>query len=270
MERIAVYGKGGIGKSVIATNLSASFALSGKRVLHIGCEPKHDSAVRLMDSESPPRTVLEVLGEKPASVSFGDIISTARLGIECCESGGPLPGVGCAGRGVARTLEFLEELDLFARRKYDAVMFDVLGDVVCGGFAAPLRAGFAQKVFIVTSEEPMSLYAANNICQAVRTYGSNGVVLGGLIGNLRDNSADREALEMFATIINTRLLAVIERDDQIIRSEREGKTLVELAPETETARTFERLSGEILALNPESLEPPDPMSETEFFRFIKE
>lgn len=268
LERIAIYGKGGVGKSVVATNLSASWALAGRRVLHVGCDPKHDSSVRLLDSDQPVRTMLDMLGQQARGLTGRDVINVGRLGIDCCESGGPEPGVGCAGRGVARTLEFLEEIDLFETGGYDTVMYDVLGDVVCGGFAAPLRAGFAQKVFIVSSEEPMSLYAANNISKAVRIYEENGVVLGGLIANLRNSDAPRGPIEVFASLLNTRVLTYVPRDELIIEAERQLMTVVEHAPDSQTAAVFGALARDLIELDPASIALPNPLTDAEFFRFI--
>ena len=166
MERIAVYGKGGVGKSVVATALSVWYAQQGRAVLHVGCDPKQDSALRLTDG-ARLRSVLETLADHPQLTSVDSVLHEGRYGIRCCESGGPEPGVGCGGRGVARTLELLGELEVISGGQYDVVMFDVLGDVVCGGFAAPLRRGFAEKVVIVVSEEPMAMFAANNIARAI-------------------------------------------------------------------------------------------------------
>lgn len=269
MEKIAIYGKGGIGKSVVATNLSAYYALTGKRVLHIGCDPKTDSSLRLIDSNVPIKTVLEVIGDNPTAASSEEIINVGRLGVECCESGGPPPGQGCGGRGVARTIEFLEEMEILSIGKYDVVIFDVLGDVVCGGFAAPLRAGFAQKVLIVTSEEPMSLFATNNISKAIGTYSHNGVVLGGLIANLKSNSVSPDFLKRFAKTLNTRILAFISRDNFILEAERYRKTIIEYAPKSRSSKIFEKLAKSVLNINPESIELPTPMSENEFFEYIK-
>jgi nitrogenase iron protein NifH len=268
LERIAIYGKGGIGKSVVATNLSTCYAQRDLKVLHVGCDPKHDSSVRLMPAGAPVRTVLDMLGDRPRGIRGEDVINIGRLGIACCESGGPEPGVGCAGRGVARTLEFLQDQDVFRAGGYDVVMFDVLGDVVCGGFAAPLRAGFAQKVLIVTSEEPMSIYAANNICKAVRTYQENGVVLAGLVANLRNNDADREALDVFASVINTRVLACIPRDETIPQAEEAMTSLVEFAPESPAAGIFRDLADTILSTSPDDLPPPNPLTDDELLRYI--
>jgi len=266
-EALAVYGKGGIGKSVVATNLSACFAVRDLKVLHVGCDPKHDSALRLAVPERSVRLVLDLLGDRSRGLRGRDVITRGRLGIDLCESGGPEPGVGCAGRGVARTLEFLKEENVFGG--YDVTVFDVLGDVVCGGFAAPLRAGFARKVLIVTSEEPMSIYAANNIARAVRTYQENGVVLAGLVGNLRRNDDDAvELLQVFAAALGTRLLVCLQRDESIQQAERALLTLVEHAPESPLAADLKKLADEILALDPDQVPPPRPLQDDEILRFI--
>lgn len=269
MEKVAVYGKGGIGKSVIATSLSASYAMSGKRVLHIGCDPKHDSAIRLVDEGTTIRTVLDILKNNPDSVSDPDILTEGRHGIQCCESGGPQPGVGCGGRGVARMIETLDEMEILESDQYDVAIFDVLGDVVCGGFAAPLRDRFAQKVFIVISEEPMALFAANNIASAVHVYRRNGVVLAGLVVNLRSHEARIKPLERFARRLNTRLLTVIERDELIMEAERNQKTIVEYAPESKAAQAMVQLGQILLDIQVSEIPLPTPMKDDEFFKFMR-
>ncbi len=266
MERIAIYGKGGIGKSVIATNISMCLAVQGRSVLHVGCDPKHDSAVRLLESAQPPRTVLDMLGDGRRNVSPEQIINRGRRGITCIESGGPEPGVGCAGRGVARTLEVMASLGMFQDKRYEVCVFDVLGDVVCGGFAAPLREGFARKVVIVTSEEAMSLYAANNICKAVRTYAENGVTLAGLVANLHDAARGAEEVEAFARLINTSVLATLSRDPKIQRAERAMTTMVEREPNGKLAALFDGLARKLLSLRADRLPLPEPLEEGEFFR----
>jgi nitrogenase iron protein NifH len=269
VQRIAVYGKGGIGKSVTATCLSACFARDGMKVLHVGCDPKRDSAVRLMEGGVKVRTVLEVLGDDPTAVSAGDIINVGRMGIHCCEAGGPKPGLGCGGRGVARTIEFLDEMEVIGSGTYDAVVFDVLGDVVCGGFAAPLRQGFAEKILVVLSEEPMALYAANNICRAVQVYGQNGVVLAGLVANLRSAAVDRAKLERFAAALSTRILAFIPRDETIQAAERRRMTVVEYAPGSESARCFAGLAETVRAIDPAAVPGPTPMEDEAFYAFME-
>ena len=268
--QIAIYGKGGIGKSVVATSLSACFATKGMGVLHIGCDPKSDSAMRLMDGYAKVPTVLQVLGDDATSISTENIIHEGRLGIQCCEAGGPPPGLGCGGRGVARTLEFLEDMEVIESGNYGAVLFDVLGDVVCGGFAAPLRQGFAEKIFIVLSEEPMSIYAANNISRAVEVYEPNGVVLGGLVLNVRDNDAvNIEMIEAFADRLSTRIVGRIPRDPMIMEAERKRKTVVEYAPESPAALAFRTLADRIIAMEGEEFHTPTPMEDEEFHKFME-
>jgi nitrogenase iron protein NifH len=268
MLRIAIYGKGGVGKSVVATNLSALLAQAGKAVLHVGCDPKHDSAVRLLQDGARLRTVLEVLGDSATVASQEAIVQVGRLGIHCCESGGPQPGLGCGGRGVARMLEYMDEAELLEAGHYDAVIFDVLGDVVCGGFAAPLRLGFADQVVIVTSEEPMALYAANNIARAVVAYHGNGVTLAGLVANLRGGDTLPEKLDEFAAHLSTRILATIPRDPKILESERRRRTVVEHTPESPSSVAFHGLLQAIQGLRPARSPLPTPMPDEDFYRFI--
>ena len=169
MIKIAVYGKGGIGKSTVTANLSAAFASMGKRVIQIGCDPKADSTINLLGGKPllPVMNYMRDMEKDPETLE--DISKTGFGNILCIETGGPTPGLGCAGRGIIATFQLLEELELFETYKPDIVMYDVLGDVVCGGFAAPIREGYAEEVLIVTSGEKMALYAANNIYQAVKT-----------------------------------------------------------------------------------------------------
>ena len=170
MLKVAIYGKGGIGKSTVTSNLAAAFAMRGKRVIQIGCDPKADSTINLLGGE-PLRPVMNYMreeDEEPEELS--DIAKEGFGGILCIETGGPTPGLGCAGRGIIATFQLLEDMDLFEQYQPDVVLYDVLGDVVCGGFAAPIREGYAEKVLIVTSGEKMALYAANNISSAVRNF----------------------------------------------------------------------------------------------------
>ncbi len=269
-KKIAVYGKGGVGKSVVATNLSACLAGLGNKVIHIGCDPKSDSAVRLMEGNVRPRTVLEVLGDELSPESADQVINRGRLGIDLCESGGPPAGLGCGGRGVARTLEYFDDVELLSSGLYDIAVFDVLGDVVCGGFAAPLRKGFGDRVFIVVSEEPMAMYAANNIAQALLVYRRNGVVLGGLIGNAKDDSdQSRQILEDFASRLSTRLVGWIPRDRAVLTAERKRRTVVEYDPQAPASLAFTRLADAVLALGTEDSPPPTPMEPEEFFAYLE-
>ncbi len=269
MEKIAFYGKGGIGKSTVSTNVTAVLARSGKQVLHVGCDPKHDSSMPFLEPASV-RTVIDTIFEvRAGELTPEHIVLPGRLGVHCVESGGPEPGVGCGGRGVSRMFELLDELGILDETRYDAAVFDVLGDVVCGGFAAPLRRGFARKVVIVSSEEIMSYYAANNICKAVGHYRDNGVALLGIVFNLRDNRTRRQELEAFAKSLSTRVLAVLPRERRVRQAEVAGLTLVEHAPRTAMARTLKSLTQTLLHTPPESCAEPTPMDDAAFREFVR-
>jgi len=270
MENIVIFGKGGIGKSTIAANLSAVYARKGSKVLHVGCDPKHDSTVSLVSG-----ALIETFMEKHARV-FGvrdrgalkaeDILTRGRLGIDCIEAGGPEPGVGCAGRGISLMLESFEELGIMKGGRYDIGMFDVLGDVVCGGFAAPLRKGFAEKIVIVVSEELMALYAANNIAKSVRTYSSNGVYLAGLVANLKDGEADRGRVNRFARIIGTRVLEFVPRDPAVRKAEMARReTTVERFPDAPFSKSIRSLADKIAKVRKERCPVPKPMDDKRFY-----
>jgi len=183
MRRFAFYGKGGIGKSTISASVSFALAKRGQRVLHVGCDPKHDSSLVLLEDPAKLKTVVDLQFGRGDELTRDDLVMAGTAGIHCVESGGPTPGQGCGGRAVARAFDLFERIGLEDPATYDVAVYDVLGDVVCGGFAAPLRRGFAQKVVIVASDEPMALFAANNIARAVVTYGANGAVLAGMVAN---------------------------------------------------------------------------------------
>ena len=191
MRKIAIYGKGGIGKSTTTSNLSAALSHMGYRVMQVGCDPKADSTKGLMGGKRIP-TVLEQLRAKGEALTLEDVVFRGYNGVLCVESGGPTPGVGCAGRGIISAFEKLADLEAFETYQPDIVIYDVLGDVVCGGFAMPIRDGYAREVFIVSSGEMMALYAANNIAQAVRNFAGRGYArLGGLILNARNTENER-------------------------------------------------------------------------------
>ena len=193
MKKIAIYGKGGIGKSTTTSNLSAALSFLGYKVMQIGCDPKSDSTKNLMKGKFIP-TVLKVMEEKGDDVDLEDIVFEGFNGVLCVEAGGPTPGVGCAGRGIIAAFEKLEELNAFEVYEPDIVIYDVLGDVVCGGFSMPIRNGFAKDVYIVTSGEMMAMYAATNISSAVNQFKSRGYArLKGLILNAK-NVKDEEEL----------------------------------------------------------------------------
>ncbi len=228
MLKIAVYGKGGIGKSTMTSNLAAAFAVRGKRVIQIGCDPKADSTMNLLGGQLL-EPVMNYMRENDADPeSFDEIAREGFGGVLCIETGGPTPGLGCAGRGIIATFNLLEDLRLFETWKPDVVLYDVLGDVVCGGFAAPIREGYAEKVLIVTSGEKMALYAANNINTAVKNFEDRGYArVAGIILNHRNVERETEKVQAFADEHGLRIVAEIPRSDDIIRFEDEGKTVIE-------------------------------------------
>jgi nitrogenase iron protein NifH len=263
IEKIVFLGKGGIGKSTILSNLSTIYAQLGRRVLFVGCDPKRDATMLLTSRIDIPTVVDQLILRN--EVRAQDVLLRGRSGIDCIEAGGPEPGVGCAGRGIARMLEFFKETDLFAERRYDIVLFDLLGDIVCGGFATPLRRGFGQKVFIVVSDELMSLYAANNIARAVLNCAPNGVVLGGLVVNLKDASADEKMIARFARLLGTKVVATFHRDPLLRKAEFKRLTIAEYAPRSATTATLRRLARAILRIDPRKLRPPTPLDDRSFY-----
>ena len=247
MIKIAVYGKGGIGKSTIASNVSAAFALQGKRVLHIGCDPKADSTINLLGGE-PLRPVMNYMREEDEEPEkLEDISKEGFGGVLCIETGGPTPGLGCAGRGIIATFQLLEDLKLFETWKPDVVLYDVLGDVVCGGFAAPIREGYAEKVLIVTSGEKMALYAANNISSAVRNFEDRSYArIFGIVLNHRNVENETEKVNAFAKKNNIPVVGEIPRSDEIIRWEDQGKTVIEGDENSEISEKFFALARKLL------------------------
>jgi nitrogenase subunit NifH len=263
MEKIAFLGKGGIGKSTILANVSVLYSRMGRRVLHVGCDPKHDSSILFTHGLEVPTVVDQIVSH--GRIREQEVLLTGREGIDFIEAGGPEPGVGCAGRGIAKTLEFLESSGLLERRRYDVVLFDLLGDIVCGGFGTPLRKGFGRKVVIVVSEELLSLYAANNIARAVVNTASNGVVLAGLVANLRDDDADVAMIERFALALGTRVLAVLRRDPAFRVAEYERLTLAEHDPGSESVERMSRLASAILEIDPGRVAVPTPLADRVFY-----
>ena len=261
MRKLAFYGKGGIGKSTVTCNLSILFARTGLRVLQIGCDPKADSSYSLVSGDV--HTVMErwlEVGEEELTLS--QCLLSGREGVDCLEVGGPTPGAGCGGRGITKAFELIGPAMLDDR--YDSILFDVLGDVVCGGFSVPMRRGYAEEVYIVTSGEGRALFAANNICWAVRKNARSGARLGGLIGNLRGIEGERELLEGFAAKIGSSVVGFIPRDEAIIVAERDRQTVLEFAPESPASRAFEELFGELCSPRDRAPRPPTPLSRQEF------
>ena len=237
MKKIAIYGKGGIGKSTVVSNMSAALAQMGYTVMQIGCDPKSDSTRTLMGGVRIP-TVLETMRDKD-HVTLEDIVQKSACGVYCVESGGPVPGVGCAGRGIITAFEKLEELDAYEVYKPDVIFYDVLGDVVCGGFAMPIRGGYADEVCIVTSGEMMALYAAANISHAVQSFGKRGyATLRGLILNGKGIENEDELVAKAAEEIGTEVIRKVPRDPMVQKAEDLGKTVVEAFPDCEISRVF--------------------------------
>ena len=228
MQKIAIYGKGGIGKSTVTSNLAAALATLGKRVIQIGCDPKADSTVNLLGGEplTPVMNFIRDFDREPETI--GEISKVGFGNVLCIETGGPTPGLGCAGRGIITTFSLLEELELFETYQPDFVLYDVLGDVVCGGFAAPIREGYAEKVLIVTSGEKMALYAANNINNAVKNFADrNYAAVRGIVMNRRAVENEEEKVRKFADDNNLEIVADIPRSNDIIHYEDMGKTVIE-------------------------------------------
>ena len=212
MRKLAIYGKGGIGKSTTTSNLSAALSMLGLKVMQIGCDPKADSTKNLMGGNFIP-TVLEVMNKKGDNITLEDIVFEGFNGVLCVEAGGPTPGVGCAGRGIIAAFEKLAELNAFEVYQPDIVIYDVLGDVVCGGFSMPIRNGYADEVYIVTSGEMMSMYAASNISTAVNQFKNRGYAsLKGLILNAKNVENEYELVQKLATEINSTIYHYIPRD----------------------------------------------------------
>ena len=244
MKKIAFYGKGGIGKSTTAANVSAAFSETGKTVCQIGCDPKNDST-RLLLGEICRQTVLDYVRDYGEETLTADkIIHKGFNGVKCIEAGGPEPGVGCAGRGIIVALEKLKELDIL--KEDETVLYDVLGDVVCGGFAVPIREGYATDIYIVSSGELMSLYAANNIAKGIKKFATRGKVrLGGIIGNSRNIDKEKLLLEEFAEKLNSRLIAYIPRDVVVNQAEVRRKTVIEHSPTSTQANIYRQLANDI-------------------------
>ena len=259
-KHIAIYGKGGIGKSTIVSNLAASYS-PDKKVLVIGCDPKADTTRTLVGQRSP--TILDILKEKK-SAQEEDVLFSGYGGVMCAESGGPEPGVGCAGRGVIVAMKLLETLEVL-NQDPDVIIYDVLGDVVCGGFAVPLREDYADEVYIVTSGEYMALYAANNISKGIKKLKGN---LGGIICNCRGISREVEIVEEFARRIGTRVIGVIPRSELVQQSEIDAKTVMEKFPESEQAEKYRKLS--VTILDNDNFVIPQPMDAEEFDAFFRE
>jgi nitrogenase iron protein NifH len=258
MRQIAFYGKGGIGKSTTSQNTLAAMAEQGQRIMIVGCDPKADST-RLMLHSKAQTSVLQLAAELGAveDVELDQVLQIGYRGVKCVESGGPEPGVGCAGRGIITAINFLEEEGAY--EDLDFVSYDVLGDVVCGGFAMPIREGKAQEIYIVCSGEMMAMYAANNIARGVLKYAqSGGVRLGGLICNSRNTDREIELIEALAAKLNTQMIHFIPRDNVVQHAELRRMTVNEYAPDSQQAQEYAQLADKII--NNKNLTIPTPIS----------
>ncbi len=256
-RQIAFYGKGGIGKSTISSNLAAAYAESGHKVMVVGCDPKADCTRNLRGDVDIP-TVLDVLREKGgAKMELAEIIGGKKIDVDeivyegykrvlCVEAGGPEPAVGCAGRGIIVAVDLLKRLGVY-EEDLDLIIYDVLGDVVCGGFGMPLRQGLADNVFIVTSADYLAIYAANNICKGIERHaGRKGSPLGGIVYNVRGAIDDPELVGEFAGGVGSEVVGAIPNDPLIAASELYGKTVIEYMPDSPIADRFRELAGVIL------------------------
>lgn len=244
IKQIAIYGKGGIGKSTTTSNISAALAVAGYKVMQFGCDPKSDSTNTLRGGKYIP-TVLDTLREK-TKVTPEEVVYTGFNGVYCVEAGGPAPGVGCAGRGIITAVQLLKQLHVFEELDLDIVIFDVLGDVVCGGFAVPVREGIAEHVFTVSSSDFMAVYAANNLFKGIKKYSnSGGALLGGIIANSINAQYGRSIIDDFALQTSTNIIEYVPRSITVTQSELQGKTTIEAAPFSEQAQVYKRLAEKI-------------------------
>ena len=246
MRKIAIYGKGGIGKSTTTQNTVAGLAEMGKKIMVVGCDPKADST-RLLLGGLLQGTVLDTLRNEGEDVELDDIRKVGYKNVICVESGGPEPGVGCAGRGIITSINLLEQLGAYAGEPpLDYAFYDVLGDVVCGGFAMPIREGKAQEIYIVVSGEMMAMYAANNICKGIVKFAeAGGVRLGGLICNSRKVDNEQQMIEAFAKALGTQMIHFVPRDNMVQRAEINRKTVIDFEPAHPQADEYRKLARAI-------------------------
>jgi len=246
MRKIAIYGKGGIGKSTTTQNIVAGLVEAGKKIMVVGCDPKADST-RLLLNGLAQRTVLDTLRDEGEDIRLEDVRKVGYGGTLCTESGGPEPGVGCAGRGIITSINLLEQLGAYSEdEKLDYAFYDVLGDVVCGGFAMPIREGKAKEIYIVVSGEMMAMYAANNICKGIVKFAeAGGVRLGGLICNARNVVNEREMIEVLAKKLGTQMIHFIPRENMVQKAEINRKTVIDFAPDHPQADEYRTLARKI-------------------------
>lgn len=244
LKQIAIYGKGGIGKSTTTSNISAALSKMGYKVMQFGCDPKSDSTNTLRDGKYIP-TILDTLRAN-SKLNARDVIFEGFNGIYCVEAGGPAPGVGCAGRGITTSVQLFKQQRIFEELDLDFVIYDVLGDVVCGGFAVPIREGIAEHVFTVSSSDFMSVYASNNLMRGIQKYSnSGGALFGGIIGNSVNAGYSKDILDDFAARTGTNIVEYVPRSVTVTQAELQGKTTIEMAPDSEQARIYTQLAKKI-------------------------
>jgi nitrogenase iron protein NifH len=260
IKQIAIYGKGGIGKSTTTSNISAALSKAGYKVMQFGCDPKADSTNTLRGGTYIP-TVLDTLREKN-QVKPDDVIFKGYNGVYCVEAGGPAPGVGCAGRGIITAVQLLKQLNVYEDLNLDVIIYDVLGDVVCGGFAVPIREGIAEHVFTVSSADFMAIYAANNLFKGIKKYSnSGGALLGGVIANSINAPYAREIIDDFVYRTKTQVVEYIPRSVTVTQAELQGKTSVEASPNSAQAKIYAKLAKKVIETTESKV--PSPLETSE-------
>ncbi|MDF2987748.1 MAG: nitrogenase iron protein [Eubacterium sp.] len=260
IKQIAIYGKGGIGKSTTTSNISAALSVAGYKVMQFGCDPKSDSTNTLRGGNYIP-TVLDTLREKNA-VKAHEVIFEGFNGIYCVEAGGPAPGVGCAGRGIITAVQLFKQQNIFEELDLDYVIYDVLGDVVCGGFAVPIREGIAEHVFTVSSADFMAVYAANNLFKGIHKYSnSGGALLGGVIANSINAPYAKDIIDDFVKQTSTQVVEYVPRSVTVTQSELQGKTTIEAAPDSKQAQVYKSLAAKIAGHEESKVPSPLEVSE---------
>ncbi len=246
MIQLAVYGKGGIGKSTTVSNVAAALAQSGLKVMQIGCDPKADSTAALLNGRRIP-TIIDLIKEKGLDIPLDEMVASGYQNVICAEAGGPTPGLGCAGHAINTALTLLREKGGFDLLKPDVVIYDVLGDVVCGGFSVPMRTGYANQVFIITSGENMAIHAGANIAMAVENFKDRGYArLGGIILNRRNVKNEDEKVNELVRDVNSRLVGTLSRSETVQEAEDLGQTVIQAFPDNPMAEEYRRLANAIL------------------------